>query len=108
MPGVLEHRDVPVAAVLADQGGGVPEREQVVVGPGQVGVRGVQRAALRGQPGADVAGDLQRLADVGTADGPSPSASAIPVRRAADQLLAGEAVSQAAGRAASTSHGAKT
>ena len=62
--GVQQGGDVPVAAVLAQQRRRVPEVEQRLVGPGQVGVPGVERAALGGQRVARLAQQPGQLGEL--------------------------------------------
>ena len=66
-------RDVPVAAVLAEQGQGVEQHEVGLLGPGQVGVPGVQRPAGDGAPLGGGAGELGGLRDLGGGQRSSPS-----------------------------------
>ena len=69
--GVQQRGDVPVAAVLAQQGRRVPQVQQRLAGPGEVGVPGVERAPLGGQRVAGLAqqpgqlGELRRVDGVG-------------------------------------------
>ena len=56
--------DVPVAAVLAQQRRRVPEVEQRLAGPAEVGVPGVERAPLGGQRVAGLAQQPGQLGEL--------------------------------------------
>jgi hypothetical protein len=84
-PGGDQRGDVAVAAVLAQQRDGV-EQLQVRLGrPGQVGVAGVERAALGRAALAGGAGQLERLDDVGAVE----QVAAHPAQRPVGGAVAG-------------------
>ena len=67
--GVQQGRDVPVAAVLAQQRRRVPEVEQRLAGPAEVGVPGVERAPLGGERVAGLAQQPGQFGELGRVDG---------------------------------------